>query len=427
MLTDAAIRNQPVPQKRMEIPDGKIAGLYLVIQPATGAKSWALRYRANGQPKKLTLGAYPGLGIANARTRAQEAIGKIAGGNDPAAAKKAAREVTKAAREAKDTIAVLAEEFVRRAQTKKRGAALAPSWIRERKRLLDKEVIPVIGKKRSGEVTKEDINRILNGLVDRGSATQANRLRAVLHRFFRWAVAQSKTAHNPVEGTEPPGPETARDRVLSDEEMRAAWRAFGVEGWPFGDIAKLLLLTAARREEIGGAQWSDIDLAARTWMVPTSRSKNDDPHVIPLSDAAVKIIESLKRVEPKRDDKGIPRPAYVFTTTGKSSVSGWGRAKNRIDLAMAQALEKVPLEWVIHDLRRTADTGMARLGIAPHVVEAVLNHRTGTIKGVGRVYNRYSYEQEKRSALDAWARHVETVVGERKEESNVTPMQMAAP
>lgn len=426
MLTDAAIRNQPVPQSRTEIPDGKIGGLYLVIQPTTGAKSWALRYRANGQPKKLTLGAYPGLGIASARNRAQEALGNIAGGNDPAAAKKAAREAVKVAREARDTVAILAEEFVRRAQTKKRGAALAPSWIKERKRLLDKEVIPVIGEKRIGEVRKEEVNRILNGLVDRGSATQANRLRAVLHRFFRWAMAQGKADHNPVEGTEPPGPETTRDRVLSDEEIRAAWIAFGVEGWPFGDIAKLLLLTGARREEIGGAKWSDLDLAARTWTVPASRSKNDDPHVIPLSDAAMKIVGSLKRVEAKRDDKGVPGPAYVFTTTGESSVSGWGRAKKRIDLAMAKALGKAPAEWVIHDLRRSAASGMGKLKIAPHVIEAALNHKTGTIKGVAATYNRHDYSAEKRSALDAWGRHVETIVGERKEKANATPIRRAA-
>ena len=258
----------------------------------------------------------------------------------------------------------------------------------------------------------------LTGMVDRGSAVNANRLLAVLRRFFNWCVERGHISLSPVEKMKPPTAETARDRVLSDDELRNAWRAFDRVGHPFGPIAKLLALTGARRDEIAAATWGEIDLDAKTWTIAKEWSKNGLAHEIPLSDSAVEIIKSLPRVEPARDEKtGKAAPAYVFTTTRRSTVSGWDRAKERIDTAIFKVLqndaeeagpdpEKVeaPPHWVLHDLRRTAASGMAGLGVAPHVVEAVLNHKSGTIKGVAAVYNRYNYAIEKRAALDAWGR-----------------------
>src|SRR5271165_4019581 len=164
MLTDLQIRKLPTPPTRREVPDGKISGLYLVLQPS-GARSWALRYRTAGKPAKLTLGPYPSLDLANARRRAQEALGEIAGGENPAAKKKAAREAQKAANSTEDHVEVVAASFVDKYVKRNVGE----SWAREAERLLTKEINPALGSKRLGEVKKSDVHDLLDGIVDRGS------------------------------------------------------------------------------------------------------------------------------------------------------------------------------------------------------------------------------------------------------------------
>lgn len=401
MLTDLSIKKQPLPEKRREMPDGKITGLYLVLQPS-GAKSWALRYRVAGRPAKLTIGPYPAIDLAAARKRAQEALGELAGGKDPAGAKKAAREAQKAANSTADRVEAVANSFIERYVKRNVGA----SWARETERLLRVEVIPEIGGKRIGDVTRADIHNLLDAMVDRGSPINANRLLAVLRRMFNWTVERGLVDRSPCDKIKAPAAETARDRVLSDDEIRAAWQAFENVAWPFGRIAQLLLLTGARRDEIAGARWSEIDLDAKTWTIAKERSKNGLAHEIPLSDAAIRIVKELRRIEGK--------DGFVFTTTGRAPVSGWSRAKSHVDKAMLDVMEGVtPVHWTFHDLRRTAASGMAGIGMAPHVVEAALNHRSGTIKGVAAVYNRYNYATEKRAALEAWARRLALVTGEK--------------
>jgi integrase len=409
MLTDLSIKKQPLPEKRREIPDGKITGLYLVLQPS-GARSWAVRYRAGGAPRKLTIGPYPAVDLATARKRAQEALGDLARGVDPAARKKAARESRKAEELAADRVDAVATLFVDRYARRSAGTL----WARETERLLKVEVIPKLGAKRLGVLTRADVHGLLDAIVDRGSPYTANRTLAVLRRMCNWAVERGIIANSPVEKIKQQGVETARDRVLSEDEILLAWRAFGSIGWPFGDIAKLLLLTGARRDEIAEGRWSEIDLVAKTWTIAKERSKNGVAHEIPLSDVVLQIIARLPRVGEKKDGP-------VFTTTGTTPVSGFSRAKTAIDTAILEALKKraadlaevkPPAGWVFHDMRRTAASGMAGLGIAPHVVEAVLNHRSGTIKGVAAVYNRYNYAAEKRDALNKWAARVAQIVGE---------------
>jgi integrase len=409
MLTDLSIKKQPLPEKRREIPDGKISGLYLVLQPS-GARSWAVRYRVDGAPRKLTIGPYPAVDLATARKRAQEALGDLAGGVDPAALKKAAKDTRRAEVLAADRVDSVVTLFVDRYAKRTVG----PLWARETERLLKVEVIPKLGAKRLGELSRADVHGLLDAIVDRGSPYTANRTLAVLRRMCNWAVERGIIANSPVEKIKPQAVETARDRVLSDEEIRVAWHAFDFVGWPFGVIAKLLLLTGARRDEIAESRWSEVDIAAKTWTIAKERSKNGVAHEIPLSDAAVQIVARLPRVGEKKDGP-------IFTTTGVTPVSGFSRAKATIDKAIVATLKEratVPAEvrpvdgWVFHDMRRTAASGMAGLGIAPHVVEAVLNHRSGTIKGVAAVYNRYNYAAEKRDALDKWATRVGLIVRE---------------
>ncbi len=428
MLTDLGIKKLPTPESRREIPDGKIGGLYLVTQPS-GAKSWALRYRAHGLPRKLTIGPYPAIDLATARRRAQEALGDVAGGKDPAALKQASRAAARAERAADvDRVEHVAELFIKRHV--KLSGKVGEGWGAEIGRLFRIEILPRIGAKRIGDVTKNDILVILDAIVDRGSPITANRCFAVLRKFFNWACdARGLIVVSPCKGIEAPAAETSRDRVLEDDEVRLASRAFHAIGWPFGPIGKLLLLTGARRSEIAEASWQEIDLAAKTLTLPGSRTKNGEPHEIPLSDAAVEIIKALPRIEGKA--------GLVFSTTGATPVSGFSRSREVIERAMVAELRKAAIErgddpekveapkpWTLHDLRRTCASGMASLKIAPHVIEAVLNHKSGSIKGVAAVYNRYNYSAEKRAALEAWGRYLDAIVsGENA--SNVVDLAKA--
>ena len=240
---------------------------------------------------------------------------------------------------------------------------------------------------------------MLNEITDR-SPTTANRVLAVTRRLFNWAVEEEIIAASPL-GKLKATKEASRDRVLADSEIKLAWQAFDSVGWPFGHIGKLLLLTGARRTEVSEMRWAEIDMAAGTWTIGAERSKNGTAHTIPLSGTALDILAELPRVANKDD--------FVFSF-GRVAVSGFARKKLEIDAIIA-ATNGAPLpNWVFHDLRRTTASGMAGLGIAPHVVEAVLNHRNGTIKGVAAVYNRYTYADEKRAALAAWSDRLAQIV-----------------
>jgi integrase len=196
---------------------------------------------------------------------------------------------------------------------------------------------------------------------------------------------------------------------LSDGELKAVWEAAQRLEQPYAAFVKLLILTGARRGEIAEMRWQEIDLAGKLWTLPGTRTKNGVEHVVPLSDSAVAILTGLPR---------IAGSAPVLTLNGRNSITGFHLLKQRLDAAMPA--DTPP--WTIHDLRRTFASGCARLGIAVHVVEAALNHRSGTIKGVAAVYNRYSYDAEKRTALETWSRYVEALVsGETA--GNVIPLR----
>jgi integrase len=277
------------------------------------------------------------------------------------------------------------------------------------------------------------VHDLLDGIIDAGTESRpnrvlANRVFSHFHKMCGWAVERGIISTSPVERMKAPAAETSRDRVLSDDELRMVWRATEAIGWPFEGFVKLLVLTAQRRDEVAGMTRSELDLLSKTWTLPRSRSKNDTEHTVPLSSAASAVIESLPQIR--------SRQGFMFTTVGERAISGFASAKNGIDARIFKALRKAaeeagapaeeeveaPPRWTFHDLRRTAASGMARLGIPIHVVEAVLNHRSGTIRGVSRIYNRYSYEPEKRAALEAWGRYVEGLV---RDTSNVISLAAA--
>jgi integrase len=225
--------------------------------------------------------------------------------------------------------------------------------------------------------------------------------------LFNWAVSQDLVSTNPTAGVRRRVKEAPRDRLLDDDELVRFWAACDTIGLPFGPLFQLLLLTGQRRDEVGGMRRSELDLEKRKWTVPGERTKNGKVHSVHLSDLAIEIIERL----PQIGDSDL-----LFTTNETTPVSGFSKAKDRLDTLMGD-----PPEWILHDLRRTATSGMARLGIAPHVVDKILNHTAGTIRGVAAVYNRYQFEPERKVALEAWARFVESLV--RPSPSNVVGLR----
>ena len=402
MLTDITIRKLLAipPPKRVEHADGKVAGLFFITQPS-GATSWALRYRADGASRKFTLGSFPSLDLKAARRAAEEARGAIAKGEDPAAAKTAAREAARAEREAEgDLVENVVSQFIERyAKTKTRD------W-RETERLLKRNVVERWPGKCLREITKPMVHAMLDAIADRGSPIAANRVLAQLKVMCKWAVGRGIISTSPCDGVTAPSSERgrARERVLSDDEIRIVWKAADSIGWPFGPIVRLLILTGARRDEVAQMEWRELNLDRAVWTLPASRSKNRREHTIPLSDMALDIFRSLPRIE---------RSGFVFTTNARTPVSGFSKAKPALDRAMAELAGEgsSPLPgWVLHDLRRTVATNLQRLGVRLEVTEAVLNHVSGSRAGIVGVYQRHDYAAEKRAALDAWARRLDAIV-----------------
>jgi integrase len=392
---------------RREVPDGSLQGLYLVVQPS-GMKSWAVRYRHVGKPRKMTLGGYPELGLSEAREAARQALRIVSEGKDPAT-EKAERDSDRPAH--MDLMPAALDEFVaRHVMVKNRQ-----SYIDETKRIIEADLKPQWKQKLVKHVTKRDVIKLLDAIVDRGSPVMANRVRALLSKFFAWAMERDLVDASPVVSIRAPAEETTRDRILTDAEIRLAWLGAEKVGYPFGPMVKMLLITGQRRSEVAEAGWIEMELDGndQLWVIPPERSKNRKEHFVPLPALLLSIIEALPRIKPSNDDKA--KPVYLFTTSGATPVSGFSKAKTLLDAAMLEIARKeatkrgedpqaVTIEpWTLHDLRRTAASGMARLSVPVHVVEAVLNHRSGSIKGVAAVYNRYDYAEEKRAALTAWS------------------------
>ena len=401
---------KPDPARRVEISDPAQRGLYLVIQPS-GAKSWAARFRHNGKPVKLTLGRWPTMGLAEARAAAAEAVEKVEMGANPAAEKKAARAASaEAAASGRDKVNTLLAQFDKRhLSTLKSGPLI--------RRELDRFVGQAWGDRDIHDITKRDVIDLLDGIADSGRAVTANRVRAYLSKFLNWCVERDVIGANPAGTVKAVAKEASRDRVLTDDEIRWFWAACEAEGFPWGPLGKVLLLTGQRLNEV--AQITEAEIRGDLWHMAGDRTKNARAHDVPLSAAVREVLGAVERIE--------GRPGFIFTTNGRSPVSGFHKARNALAAAMEQAAEKArgePVEiarWTFHDLRRTCATGLARMGIAVRVTEAVLNHVSGTGGGIVSVYQRHDYADEKRAALEAWARYVLALV--EGEAGNVVPIR----
>jgi integrase len=399
-LTDRFVAHAKATSTQTDFFDEGSPGLALRIS-AGGRKAWSLIFTSprDGKRARMTLGTYPATSLAEARTRAIEARGHAEAGKDP-------RDVFAAeaagAMSVKDLLDSYLEKHVR---PNLRAAA-------EVERRLNRNVIPVIGSLRLADLHRRDLNRVIDPLIARVVPTEANRVFEDVRAALRWGVARGDLDHSPAEGMRKPAAVTIRERVLSDEELRIWWTTLpGVlaRSKACQRILKLCLVTAQRVGEVAGMRRSELDLPARLWSLPGSRTKNKFPHTVPLSDMAIELIEEALK------DAG-EKSKWVFPAGEESHLEAQAVART-VSRAQAKTKEhpngRFTIDhWTAHGLRRTALTGMGRLGVPPIVSGHVANHRGTTKAGITlQVYAQYTYDSEKRSALDLWAERVTALVG----------------
>jgi integrase len=373
--------------------DPRLKGFGLRITPR-GAQSFVFQYRVDGGPaRRKTIGPVGSPWTpATARKEAERLLVLVYQGIDPVEAKREAKRK-------KETLnfRTYSERFVE--------LYLKPNWRGtwgSANCTIHNVFIPRWGNRPVHEITRADIVKVLDEYSDRPA--RRKEIHSLLRKFFNWATDRQDIDFSPLAGMKAPKAVPSRRRVLSDDEVVALWRATENSGWPWGPFVRMLILTMQRRQEVAEMDWSEIDLNARRWTLPADRAKNDQEHVIPLTSLA---LAELQLLGPKR--KGL-----VFTTTGTTPVSGFfkGRAalhKDMIAYLKAKQVEEggdpaeveVP-NWRLHDIRRTGATHLQSLRVPVEVTESVLNHISGTRAGVAGIYNRYRYDDEKRTALDAW-------------------------
>ncbi|WP_441229454.1 tyrosine-type recombinase/integrase [Tardiphaga sp. 215_C5_N2_1] len=447
-LTGKAIEQAKPTASRYEKPDS-VAGLYLVVQPS-GAKSWALRFRSpvergkDGQrkAKKLTLGTLalgssngkPQIGqpltLTQARMLATSALESVRQGVDPTATRRVEVAKAKETAIADNTVDAAMIEFLKRYKGKKKQG------LRDSTRNLTatyfglradpdnkggwKKTGSGVLKRWSGKslasITKHDAIVLLDKLVDAGQGVTANRTLTVLKTFFAWCVQRDMLAASPVAVLNAVAEEHSRERILSDVELLALWRAAEAESYPFGKLMQMLALTGCRRDEVRNAPWSEFEMESASiplpngqtwrgplWALPAPRTKNNRDHLLPLTPLTVSVLQSLPSIGENK---------LLFTLTGITPISGLSKAKRRLDEAMVAELKKIDpgatfQSWSPHDLRRTLYSGLQRLGFSIEVAEACVNHKLG---GVAGVYGRHQYLAEKTAAFEAWSRHVDGLV-----------------
>ena len=268
-------------------------------------------------------------------------------------------------------------------------------------------------------IKRSDVLAVIDKVKARSEAA-ARLLFVDLRPFFKWAVERELMETNPAAEMKPPAAAIKRDRVLEDHEVKAFWEAASDVSWPFASIYKLLLLTGARREEVAGMRWSELDLDAGIWFLPSARTKNKRDHRIPLSRQAIDLLDRLG-IAAIKAGFGYEDGDLVFSTTGHSAPSGFSKAKKALDAKMKAILGARFNDWRVHDLRRTCATGMENLGIDTRVVETALNHVSGTKAGIVGVYQRSDHRDAVAAAFRAWGTHVMGIVSADKSPSNVVP------
>ena len=350
--------------------------------------TWVVQSRvAGGRQQRVTLGPVAGISLKAARGKAGAILADAKEGKSASAERHLTRQRTET------TLGIVCDLYLKRqAEPKQRPKTLAQT-----KRYLDKSWLPL----RSVPVaalTRADVAKRLNEIALESGPIAANRARAALGAVCSWAMRQGLMEVNPCLALDKPGTEVQRDRHLTESEVIALWKATDA-GDDYSAIIRVLLLTGQRREEVAAMVWGELDLDRALWSLPGERTKNGRPHEVPLAAPVVALLAARK----------IHGRTKVFGSRS-GPFSGFSKAKISLDARLAEAAGRPWAAWVLHDLRRTAVTGMVGIGVPPHVVEAVVNHVSGHKGGVAGIYNRAAYRTEKQAALERWAAHVERMV-----------------
>jgi integrase len=435
VLTSAAVKKYAATAERREIPDARASGLYLIVQAKpSGAKSWALRFRRpDGRPAKMSIGRVDlsdretkdeaVIGGALTLRQARELANKIdrqrAQGLDVIEEVKAerSRKNTAAADRAANTFGTCLREFF--ADYRTRRWKTRPRRWRDDAALLGLRYPPGAdpAEDQPSEVVKGGLADVwhdkpvagidghdIHGVIDAASKLgdgRARKMHVTLSAMFRWLLQQRRVTANPCVGVYKPEPPEPRERVLSDAEVAVLWQGCSAIGAPFGPMFQIMLLTGARLREVAGMVRSELK-ANGDWVVPGGRTKNHRELTLALPPLAREIIASVPVIE--------GTAGFVFTTTGRTPVSGFSIAKKALDAAMAKIAGHAVPKFRLHDFRRTCVTGLAALGVALPVVEKIVNHVSGSFAGVVGVYQKYTFDTEKREALARWAQHIQGLV-----------------
>ena len=348
----------------------------------TGRKTWIVMYRIKGQRiiKRFTLGRYPQLSLKDARIKAKAILVKADQGEDPAGKKQESKKAP--------TFEDLSNEYLEKYAIKKKS-------IYEDQRIITKDFIPAWGHWKAKDIKRRDILRLLDSIVDRGAPIQANRTLALIRKIFNWGISRDLVENNPCLQVKMPGQENQRDRVFSENEIKALWGAFEQVGPIMEPFFKLRLVTAQRGGEVMSMRRKDVDLDSGWWVIPEEHSKNGLAHRVPLSGLALDILKQMEAISGNNE--------WVFPSPKKSC----SYIKNVQKTALRIREYSGVSDFKPHDLRRTAASLMTGMGVSRLTVSKILNH---VEQGVTRVYDRYSYDKEKCIALNKWSRRLEQIL-----------------
>lgn len=383
ILTELEVKAlKPKGSTRYEVFDERVPGFAVRVSPS-GQKSFVLLYRQKGRQRRLTLGRYPIVSLAEARRLALDALNGVVHGADPQQDKLDRRKHYRF-----DEAAASFLEMHCARRNRPSTASQAAATIRQ-------HFSPKWANRDVREIKRADVFAILDQLTRKERPAAAIRALAVIRKFFNWCVERGVLEQNPCAGIKPPATSNSRTRVLDERELAAVWGAASETEYPFGPIVRLLILTAQRRHEVTEMRWSEINFDKALWSIPPTRTKNGRAQIVPLTPAAINLLSSLPHIG----------DGYVFPALGRreTAFSGFSKSKGRLEDLSGVA------GWSLHDLRRTAATGMASLGVAPHVIERILNHVSGSFGGVAGIYNRFGYLPEMRASLEQWSERVRKI------------------
>ncbi|GGC26963.1 integrase [Novosphingobium marinum] len=433
------------PGKRQVILwDTAVKGFGLLVLPS-GHKSYVYQYRLGGRAgrtRRYTIGKHGDPWTPDqAREFAKDLAEAVRKGIDPLDEKRAKIDEARAARVAEEEEALRLKELSFDAvadQFLKSG--LSPGTregtVAGYRSALTNHCAPVFEEKPLPEISRRDVIKVLDAIPAEQQSVRRMAF-AVMRLFFAWALSRDIIERSPLDGVKAPEPVKARDRILSDDELALALRGAALLSQPFGSFVELLVSTGQRRSEVAGLQWSELDRAAAEWTLPASRSKNGVPSVVPLNSRSVAILDRIAGVEDAEKPQW-PRTGLLFTTTGKTPISGFSRAKAQLDAKMLEIARQDAEEagddpdavtlapWRFHDARRTFATAMQRLGVRFEVTEALLNHVSGASRsGVAAVYQRHDWKVEKRAAIEAWATFCDKLLAPAASADNIVPLRAA--